>query len=102
MIQESLPPPGAMKKNRHPGTILFIDGRTQQITVRLDATEVPRSVRFADTKQGRVPVVKVVAYPKGSQRVIREYGPADELLRTSITSNDPNAGVSWWGGSVSP
>jgi hypothetical protein len=89
-------PPGAMKKNRHPGTILFVDGRTQRVTFRVDAAEVPRAVRFAETKQGRVPVVKVVAYPRGNQRIIREYGPADELLRTSVVQNDPMSGVSWW------
>ncbi len=69
---------------KHPGTIVYVDGTTQKETARRSITEVPESLRFAPTAEGLVPVVRVVAYTEGDQRIIREYGPAGELLRSTV------------------
>ncbi|AKJ03785.1 hypothetical protein ATI61_11635 [Archangium gephyra] len=69
---------------QHPGTIVYVDGTTQKETERVNITEVPEALRFAPTPQGLVPVVRVVAYTEGSRRIIREYGPAGELLRSTV------------------
>lgn len=67
----------------HPGTIEFVDGDTNEITEE-DAANVPESLRFAETDEGLVPVVRVVARTAGKQRFIREYGPGGELLRSTV------------------
>jgi hypothetical protein len=85
-----------MMKSKHPGIICYVDGRTQRVTVRVDAKQLPLNARFAQRNGELVPVVKVIAYPKGDRRVIREYGPADELLRTTLAENSAEGGVQWW------
>jgi hypothetical protein len=74
----------AMAAPAHPGKITYVDGNTQQVLSTDDVSTVPESLRFADTPTGRVPVVKVVATVAGNQRTIREYGPAGELLRSTV------------------
>lgn len=74
---------------KHPGTIVFIDGTTQQETGRVDISEVPEPLRYAPTKQGLVPVVKVIAYTEGDRRTLREYGPDGELLRSTVQLASP-------------
>ncbi len=69
---------------KHPGTIVYVDGTTQKETEQRSITEVPESLRFAPTAQGLVPIVRVVAYTQGDRRSIREYGPAGELLRSTL------------------
>lgn len=68
----------------HPGKITYIDGNTNKVVSTDDVAKVPESLRFADTPAGRVPVVKVIATVAGDQRTIREYGPKDELLRSTV------------------
>ncbi|HZI10396.1 MAG TPA: hypothetical protein VE153_08355 [Myxococcus sp.] len=70
---------------KHPGTIVYVDGATQKETDRQSIDKVPESLRFAPTEEGGlVPVVKVVAHTEGERRIIREYGPAGELLRSTV------------------
>ncbi|MCY1021295.1 hypothetical protein [Pyxidicoccus sp. MSG2] len=74
---------------KHPGTIVYIDGTTQTETERVDISEVPEPLRYAPTKKGLVPVVKVVAYTEGNYRTLREYGPDGELLRSTVQTASP-------------
>jgi hypothetical protein len=67
----------------HPGTIVFVDGDTNEETEE-QAVDVPESIRFAETPEGLVPVVRVVARTSGTRRIIREYGPNGELLRSTV------------------
>ena len=72
-----------MSKQRHPGFIVYVDGNTKEES-REPIAEVPESLRFAETEDGEVPIVKVVSYLEGDRRIIREYGPNDELLRSTV------------------
>jgi hypothetical protein len=73
-----------MSKPPHPGFIRYIDGKTQQEVRRRDISQVPEALRYAQTPSGWVPVVKVVSIELDTQRTIREYGPSDELLRSTV------------------
>jgi hypothetical protein len=68
----------------HPGKIVYIDGNTNDVTETLEISEVPENLRFAPTEKGLVPIVRVVAYTSGDQRIIREYGPENVLLRSTV------------------
>jgi hypothetical protein len=74
---------------RHPGKVLYVDGNSGQVLETIDAAEMPDSIRFADTERGRVPVVKVIATIVGDKRYVREYGPNDELLRSTVQLKNP-------------
>ena len=71
----------------HPGTIVFVDGDTNEETEE-QAADVPETIRFAETPEGLVPVVRVVARTSGTRRIIREYGPDGELLRSTVQIAD--------------
>jgi hypothetical protein len=71
-------------KPRHPGSITYVDGDADAIVAECPVAEVPESGRFVDTDAGPVPVVRVVATTAGDQRLVREYGPKGELLRTTL------------------
>jgi hypothetical protein len=45
---------------------------------------VPEALRFGNTLNGCIPVVKVVMIPKGTSREIIEYGPNGEFIRSTI------------------
>jgi hypothetical protein len=62
---------------------VFVDGDTNEESEE-NAADVPESIRFADTPEGPVPVVRVVARTSGDRRIIREYGPDGELLRSTV------------------
>jgi hypothetical protein len=64
----------------HPGTVTFIDEDTGVTTVD-NADTVPDSIKWHDTKAGRVPVVKVVKHklPSGVVELLL-YGPCGQLL----------------------
>jgi hypothetical protein len=79
----------AMSKPKHPGFIRYIDGKTQQELRRMDIAQVPEDLRYAQTPGGWVPVVKVVSFEEGNQRTLREYGPAEELLRSTVQLRSP-------------
>jgi hypothetical protein len=68
----------------HPGKIVFIDGLTQEVTDEMLASEVPFSIRFVETETGLVPVVKIVSFTTEQQRIIRQYGPDDQLLQSTV------------------
>lgn len=68
----------------HPGKIVFIDGDTGKVIDQDNASEVPEDVAYAETDDGLVPVVKVVAHTLEDRRTIEEYGPNDELLRSTL------------------
>lgn len=69
----------------HPGTIVYVDGMTNQVVNTRNAAELPESARFAPDAQGRlVPIVKVVAFTVGKQRTIREEGPDGTVLRSTV------------------
>lgn len=72
------------KKPKHPGTIIFIDGNTGQITDEMKASEVPDSIRYAEGENGLLPVVKIISTIAGKQRIIRQYGPEGQLLKSTI------------------
>ncbi|MFY2560763.1 hypothetical protein ACN469_24375 [Corallococcus terminator] len=73
-----------MSKPKHPGFIRYIDGKTQQEVRRMDVSQVPEALQYAQGPKGWVPVVKVIALEEGNQRTLREYGPEDELLRSTV------------------
>ncbi|QRN97492.1 hypothetical protein JRI60_52685 [Archangium violaceum] len=79
-----------MSEPKHPGSIQYIDGKTQQVTQTVDIAEVPANLRFAETPEGLVPVVKVVALQEGNQRIIREYGPEGQFLRSTVQVRPPS------------
>lgn len=78
-------------ETQHPGKILYVDADGKKADHEKDASAVPESVRFVETADGLVPVVKVVKQTLGDTRVIRQYGPDGGLLRstTQVRSN-PN------------
>jgi hypothetical protein len=79
-----------MSEPKHPGTIQFVDGATQKVTETVDAKEVPPSIRFAPNEAGELtPVVKVVALQEGDRRIIREYGPDGQFLRSTVQVRTP-------------
>jgi hypothetical protein len=79
------------QRPQHPGTIVYVDGNTNTVVRETPASEVPESVRYAETDQGWVPVVRVVATTSGDQRFVREYGPAGELLRSTVQVRSPHS-----------
>jgi hypothetical protein len=68
---------------KRPRYITVIDEDTGRVLARNDISTVPEALRFADTPEGRVSVVKVIVRTRDDRREIKEYGPNDELLRTS-------------------
>jgi oxalate decarboxylase/phosphoglucose isomerase-like protein (cupin superfamily) len=81
----------SQRKPKHPGTIEFVNGITNEVTHRRPISEVPESLRFANTEQGLVPVVKIVELTSGDQREIHLYGPNEQWLRTTLQRRDPTA-----------
>lgn len=73
----------------HPGTIVFVDGNTDRVVATDRVEDVPPQMRFVETPAGLVPVVRVVAFTAGDERTIREYGPAGQLLRSTLQRRDP-------------
>lgn len=73
-----------MYPENHPGTIVYLDGNTGEITATCDIADVPEAMRFVQTETGWVPVVKVIAFVTDDRRVIREYGPGDVELRSTL------------------
>ena len=70
-------------KPKHPGTITFIDGKTNKVVSTRKAADLPESIAYAETRKGWVPVVKVVALQTEDVRFIREYSAKGELLRAT-------------------
>lgn len=72
----------------HPGKIVFVDGLTQEVTQEVVAFEVPLNIRFVETDAGYIPVVKIVNFTTKDKNIIRQYGPNDELLQSTIQIAD--------------
>lgn len=72
-----------LPRKRHPGKIEVYDGLTQKLVKTLDATKLADSVRYAPTKQGLVPVTKVITSDAGKEVHVREFGADGALLRSS-------------------
>lgn len=68
---------------RHPGTIVYVNGNSGDVVQERNVEDVPEHLRFAKTDKGDVPVVRVVATKTGDTRSIVEFGPSDEVLRTT-------------------
>jgi len=73
-----------MTTPKHPGKIIFVDGKTGKTTEEADANSVPMSIRFAETEKGLVPVVKIVSHERGDQVIVRAYGPGGEFLKSTV------------------
>ena len=75
-------------KPKHPGKIFYYEWDPITKEEILTSTEliknIPESLRFGDTPDGFIPVVKVVMIPKGQNREIIEYGPNGQFLRSTI------------------
>jgi hypothetical protein len=67
----------------HPGTITYVDADAKTEKV-LPVAQVPEPLRFASLDGAPVPVVRVVAQLRGEERLIREYGPEGQLLRSTV------------------
>ena len=69
--------------NAHPGTITYlVDDRVVFVCA---AAELPETSCFADTQNGKIPIVKVVALTMSEKmREVVEYGPDDSRLRSTI------------------
>lgn len=72
------------KQSEHPGTMTIVDGDTGKVIEECDISTVPPAMRFLETPEGRIPIVRVVATTSGGQRFIREYGPDGTLLRSTV------------------
>ncbi len=74
----------SLRKFHHPGIITFIDGDTNQITDEMNASEVPDSIKFVKTENGLIPVIKIISTVAGKQRIIRQYGPEGQFLKSTV------------------
>lgn len=74
--------------SKHPGKISYFEldpiTKEEKLTSTADIKDVPESLRFADTPDGHIPVVKVVMIPSDKFREIIEYGPKGQFLRNTI------------------
>jgi hypothetical protein len=73
----------SMETKSHPGQVVFWDGNTNKIVRTASASELPIQMLWAETKEGKVAVVKVIATTFGDQRHVLEYGPENQLLRST-------------------
>jgi hypothetical protein len=72
----------------HPGTITYLE-EDRVVSVQ-PIEEVPEGARYAETSDGLVPVVKVVAAPMGPDaREIVELGPSGQRLRSTVQVRSP-------------
>lgn len=68
----------------HPGNIIFVNGMTGETTKTVPAAEVPENIRYVETDEGFVPVVRIEDYAFENQLTIRQYGPDGELLQSTV------------------
>jgi hypothetical protein len=73
---------------KHPGKISYyeLDPVTKQekLTSTVEIDKVPEAMRFGDTPEGLIPIVKVVMIPGDKFREIIEYGPKNQFVRNTI------------------
>jgi hypothetical protein len=74
----------------HPGIIVFVDADagTERPT---DAALVPRTIAFAQTDKGEVPVVRVVARRRGGALEIQSFGADGAFLAVTMQALPPGA-----------
>jgi hypothetical protein len=67
----------------HPGKITMVnaDDGTSKV---LEASQVPEAVRFVNTPEGRLPIVRIVSSTSGDKRTIQEYGTEGQMLRSTV------------------
>jgi hypothetical protein len=71
-------------KSTHPGQVVF-NNLTDGIKKVTAARELPESFLFKKTEEsGWIPVVKVEAHIRGNKMIIHQYGPNNELLRSTF------------------
>ncbi len=75
-----------MTRPAHPGTIHYHQGPEETLVRSVAVADVPEPLRYAQTPDGEVPVVKVVALTTAVGLELREYGPAGQLLRTTLSA----------------
>lgn len=75
-----------MATSKHPGNIHYHQGPEETLVRVVPVADVPEPLRFAPTPDGDVPVVKVVALTTSVGLELREYGPAGQLLRTTLSA----------------
>jgi hypothetical protein len=73
-----------VQQPKHPGTVQFVDGETNTVVNEVDAATLPDSIRFEQTRDGYLPVVKVVAFAEGEGRRLLAYGTGGRLLRSIV------------------
>jgi hypothetical protein len=74
---------------KHPGTITFVDGLTGETTSVAPVEEIDPSLRFLPGADGGLrPVVRVEITTEGDHRTLREFGPGDELLRSTFQTRE--------------
>ncbi len=71
-----------MSQPTHPGFIEYFE--EDRPVDRLPIAQVPKELQFAQTPEGLLPVVKVVAHIRGDERIIREYAPGEKLVRSTV------------------
>ena len=73
----------------HPGKIAFYDAGQAEPTKIVAAETVPDSIKFIQTESGLIPVVKIVSFLAEDRRIIRQYGPDDQLLNSTVQFLNP-------------
>jgi hypothetical protein len=76
--------PAQFEYPNHPGFIEFVD-EDRGSSEKSPFDSVPESIAWYGSGENRTPVVRVVAHMRGSQHVIRSYGPSGKLLETTLS-----------------
>ena len=73
------------EKSSLPEKIVFINGLTNEIRSEEAFEDVPQSIRFAPNARGELePVVKIVDVTTATQRIIKQFGRDDVVLRSTL------------------
>lgn len=68
-----------------PEKIVFVDEVTGKITDEKSFGEVPDSIKFLPNADGEIePVVKITEMTDGRQRIIKQFGYGDSLLKSTV------------------
>lgn len=73
------------EKNQLPEKIVFVNAATNEVTKEVRFEEVPESIRFVPNAAGQIePVVKITEFTSGDQRIIKQLGRGDVLLKSTV------------------
>ena len=68
-----------------PEKIVFINGLTNEVRNEEKFEDVPESIRFASNAKGiKEPVIKIVDVTTDNQRIIKQLGRGDVVLKTTL------------------